>query len=532
MSKKAASTSAGRASTAAVNEKSITFCVSPILFENCGLLLDPPSGLTTASIMKLRQESSNTTSISLANWRELSATVLGLSESSAYAIFDVFYALSGACIQATPSHYGAITDWSDKSVAEFRQESNRQLLSKMGGAVDEARWPTASTARQVSLSGLTIFLIAQLLLERPPRYPLGEIAQDVVINHVKQYLHDYITAVAATRQGKLVFQDILELRPLLREFVNGVEYPFGTNLAFLWPRNEKLIDVAILAQFIRPRVVHPNDLKIRCEPAYLPLLLKNNVTITGLNDTIHIPPSPLIDPDVLNRFTSSNLTISSCKQTGVYIASALPCVRLSALSNCTVALGPVNGVLAIDRCQQCVISALCGSIVISNCVDVTVFVCTNTPPVVLNGPNTNSPLNHNVRLAPYNTHYSTLEEHLLFTGVNPKLNLWNVGLPSAQYVLPPEEFSPVCFPIAPQGNSVITTRSNPCTIPQPYADALQRRLQRFQDISRDLQEAYVHLEEEGRRDLADSLKQRVHGMFIEWLQNNGQANGLLDLLQK
>lgn len=519
----------------------VVFCVNPVLFENCGLLLEPPSGLTTASIMRLRQESSNFTSISLASWKELAVGVLGLREAIAYSVFDVFFAMSGGCMQGSPSYYGNYSGSEQKPVAEFRQESNRALLQRMSGSVDESRWPTASTARQVSLPGLIIFLLSQLLLERPPRSPLGEISQDSIMNNVRQYLHDYITAVSVTRHGRVTIADAMELRFLLREFVNGAEQPFGTSLGFLWPRNEKTIDIAILSQFIRPRIVLPQDLLSAATGMTTPPptsngamtdplpALGNNVVVKDLRDTVFIPTPPVLS-DTASRLMSSNYTVTDCSQTSFYIASALPHTRLSKLSNCTVALGPVGGVLCIDRCTNCKISALCGAIVVSNCQDMQLFVCTNTPPVLV--PSEGSSVMHNVQFAPYNSHYSTLEEHLTASGISPKLNLWNVGLPSQLFVLPPEDFTPVCFPVAPQSSAVITTRTNPCTLPQPYQDALTRRLQRFQDISRDLQEAYTRLEEEGRRDLADSLRSKVHSMFVEWLHQSGQGSGLLDLLHQ
>lgn len=505
----------------------VLFCVNPILFGNCGLLLNYPSGLNTAAIMKLRQESGNLTSISLASWKDLAINSVGLTEAAAYSIFDVFFALSGGCMQATPSYFGTHRGAEHKSVAEYRQESNAALLQKMGGCVDEERWPVASTTRQVSLPGLTIFLLTQLLLERSPLHPLGEISQDIVVNHVQQYLHDYITAVAATRHGRVTIADALELRFLLREFVNGVEQPFGTSLGHLWQPNEKIVDIAFLSQFIRQKVVHPGDLLTGLTKA--PPHFANNVVLEQLHNTIVTLSAPVI-PDYASKLLSSNFTIANCIQSSIYVASALPHTRLANLSNCTIALGPVGGVLCVDRCKNCNISAFCGAIVVSNCVVVQLFICTNTPPVLIPPAAGGTP--QTVRFAPYNSFYSSLEEHLSLSGISPKLNLWNAGLPSQQFILPPEDFTPVCFPVSPRVTAAMTTCTNPCSLPQPYSDALNRRLNRFQDISKDLQEAHTRLEADGRHDLAESLRGKVNHMFLEWLQQSGQAHGLIDLLHQ
>lgn len=86
----------------------------------------------------------------------------------------------------------------------------------MGGNVDESRWPLASTSRHVSLPGLVLFLLIQILLARPPRQPLGAIDSELVVRNLQLNLLDYVNAVAATRPGRLTFADALELRYLLR----------------------------------------------------------------------------------------------------------------------------------------------------------------------------------------------------------------------------------------------------------------------------------------------------------------------------
>ncbi|KAF5224190.1 hypothetical protein TcYC6_0072820 [Trypanosoma cruzi] len=504
----------------------VVFCVNPVLFMNCGILLDAPSGLTTSAIMKIRQESSNSAAISLAMWRDIAVNVIGIRESVAYSVFEVVYALTGSFVQTpvAPQVNGNLAP--AKSIAEYRQEGNRALLKKMGGSVDEARWPAASVSRQVSLPALTIFLLAQLILEHPPRAMLGEISQELIMSSVRQHLHDYITAVAITRPGRLTVGDAQELKILLREFVNGVEQPFGTSIGFLWPRSEKTIDITILSQFIRPRIMLPSELAATTTS----VSFRNNVVVRGLRGTVYIPPCPVMPNNSTKLMISSSYTIEKCSQSSLYITSDLPHTRLSQLVNCTVAIGPVGGVLCIDRCENCNISALCAAIVVGQCKNVTIFVCTNTPPVLSSYDGVSTL--ENVRFAPYNSHYSTLEEHLASSGVNPKLNLWNVGLPTSQYVLPPDDFTPICFPVAPHTSAVITTRTNPCPLPRLYAEALERRLQRFHDTSAQLQEAYQRLEAEGRKDLAEKLRGKVHTMFMEWLRRTGQEKGLISLLHQ
>lgn len=526
----ASATAASLSGAASAAAQQLTFTINPIFFENCGLLLESPNNLTTASVLKLKQEAASTTSITLSNWKDMAVSQLGLKVSTTYSIFDVFFALSGGCMQATPS-YTYFTAGGQKTSVEFRQESNRALLSKMGGVVDESLWPLASSTRQVSLPGILAFLLSQVFLDRPPRSPLGEMDPARITDLVKQHLHDYITVSCATREGRLTVPDVYELRYLLREFNSGVEQPFGTGLDFLWPRNEKTIEVAVLAQYIRSHMVNPSAIPRPVSSDRSAAPLSNNIVVQDLQGAMFIPPSPVMPKETLARLMSSNYTVCECSQSSFYIASALPHTRLSRLTNCTLALGPIAGVLCIDQCEECSISAICGAVVVSNCRNVNIFVCTNTPPVLCHRDNSSGqPALQNVRFAPYNSQYSILEEHLTQTGINPLLNLWNAGLPSQSFVLPPEDFTPICFPVAPSASAFITTRTNPCPLPQPYLDVLSRRLQRFQEMSTDLQEAYQKLEMAGRKDLAEDLKGTIQGMFLEWLQQSGQSAALLDLL--
>ena len=476
----------------------LVFCVSPTLFECCGCLLDVPSGMTLSMIYKLRSESATSTTISFMDWREIATSVMGIKDPTASNLFDTFYVLS--------------------LKVENRVESSRVLLGRMGGTVDEAKYRAASSSRTVSLPGFTLFLMAQLLLERPPRQQLaGEISSDQILTFVKQHLHDMVSAAAVTKPGRLSLTDVSsDLQLLLREFANGSEQPFGTNVGFLWPRGEKTIDTSVLCQFLRPRIVMPSDVK-----ASFP----NNIAIRNLTSTVQLLPSPLgAQP---TRFPGASFKISKCSQTSFYITSILPHTLLSGCVNCTIAMGSVSGLLYIDRCEQCQIVAMCSGVVISNSRNVTLFICSNTPPV-LNLGDGNQTL-ENVKIAPYNSHYSTLEEHVTASGLNPKMNLWKCNIPQSM-ILPSDQFYSVAFPIAPQTTAVITTRTNPCPLPKEYADALTTRVQTFNQVSSSLQSAYKQLDAAGRHDLAEALRAKVQSMFLDWVYESGQAKPLMEIM--
>ncbi|KAG5501525.1 hypothetical protein JKF63_03354 [Porcisia hertigi] len=523
----------------------VVYCVNPVLFENCGALLSVPSGLTTATILRVLQATGVKSSISLAKWKETAMTLLGMRESTAYAIFDVFFAVSGGCIQNTPSFSGV----ERTSMAQLRQESNRALLQRMGGTVDQSRWPAASTARKVSLPGLLVFLLCQLFVERKRTSVSSKIASEAMVDYVRQHLHDFISAVAVTRASRLTMADAAELGYVLREVVNGVEQPFGPSISFLWQFNEKTIDVAVLSQYLRVRIRTNGEIKKlgSSATAAANAFGFNNVTIHDLASTVHITPHPLL-PDMASRLLSSNFTISNCSQTHIYAPSALPHTDLSSLTNCTVLLGPVGGILSVQNCHHCCISAICGAIIVSNCSNVTLYVCVNTPPVLVPSENVNgvsgAPGTKNtkangtapsstgaggVRFAPYNSFYPALEQHISISGISPLLNLWNVGLPSHASILPPSEFQSMPFPLAQSASLNNVTRTNPCPLPSPYREVLNRRLHRLREVNEAIADATGKLREVGRNDLVDELHQRVTFMFRDWLKETGQEHVLADL---
>jgi TBCC domain-containing protein 1 len=198
------------------------------------------------------------------------------------------------------------------------------------------------------------------------------------------------------------------------------------------------------------------------------------------------------------------------------------------LTNCVIVLGPVAGLLVVDRCEHCQIVAPCGGVVVSNTQHTTLFVCTNSPPTVLGGGDCAG-----LHFAPYNTHYPALEEHLAIAAINPILNCFSM-LPSASQaaVLPPEQFASIVVPVGPNANAAqgTTTRCNPSTLPPQYAAVQRQQAERAAAMASSLQGAYKQLEQAGRRDLAEDLRGKVHRAFMDWASASGQLQSVTDLM--
>ena len=466
----------------------VAYTVSPLLFETCGCLLDTSSSLTLGMIERLGTRRPTTTYITFAEWRSFARETASLKDATITALFDAFHTLS--------------------SRTENRVESSRLLLGKMGGTVEETRYRTAAGTRVVSLPSFSLFLMAQTHLQSSRD---GENPSEILA-FVRQHIVSMVTIVGITRAGYVTHKDMTEMGLLLREFERGAETLFASAIAGLW-REERALEVGVVAQHLKSRLVRPDEMEG----------IVGNIAVTGSNSAMQVLNAPLGPQPI--RLPGYTFRIQSASQTNFFVTSVLPSTTLASLSNCVVQLGPVSGVLRVNGCENCAISAMCGSIIVSNCRNVTLFICTNTPPIVVDAAGLDT-----VAFAPYNTHYATLEDHIATSGLNPKLNLWRVGLPDTM-VLPPSRFLASSFPTAPTGGPTMVTRTNPCPLPREYQEALTQRVNSFNSTSSMLQASCRQLEAAGRKDLADNLRHKVQSMFTEWAYSKGQLRSLVDLLQ-
>lgn len=493
------------------------------LFECAGgLLFDaaPAVPLSVPAVLRLPSHCSLRAHITVSEWLTAATTAFGFTEAAAMRLFEAASVVSTRTV-------------------EQRREQARTLLGKLeeGGG---AGTPLASVSpqRAVSLPGLLLLLMAQVFFERAGRTAPGEPPAEAALSFLRAHIHEMVLAVGVTKPGRVAHADLAELRIALREFQNGAEAALGANLGFLWPRGEPTIDCAVVSQLLRQRLALAADVRGA---------LAGNAVHRGLSGGTFVLTSA---PPVR---ASSSFTIAGCAQSSIYVLAPLPSTVLSGLANCLVVLGPVSGMLTVTGCDNCQIVALCCGVVVSNSRRCDLYVCTNTPPILVaatgagaspasgggvasldpSGAGAPATLD-GVRIGPYNTFYSALEEHIALTSVVPRLNLFAERVPPS-LLMPPTGpdgagFCPITVPASPPTTNSVTTRTNPCPLPQAYAQASARRAAKFDESCRALQAAYRQLEDAGRRDLADSLRSKVHLSFTDWLVATGQAKGVLDLL--
>lgn len=510
----------------------IQFTVNPVFFRYCGSHLNNSSGLTQSSIMKLRSLTGNRTSISFTAWSEIATKQFGISPSAAQHIFDVFYAVSGSCIQGMPSFARHPAENQRETVPNYRHNANRSLLHQMGSVVTEHTWASTSSSRVVSIPGLTMFLSIQLfLLKYSGNTDAGIAAGTTSASDVKQMdylkanLNDYIAAVAISYPDKVTPSDISDLEFMLRQYIGRKETLVGDcEEYFPWSRDrENKLSIALLSQFIRSRMVLPSILNPKGEED------PQNISVTDLKNSIYLLPE-LHNLDLSTTYLSATCDIARCTRSSIYVPCPLPNTRLENLKECTVVLGPVAGVLLIENCVQCSITALCSALVVSSCERVEIYVCCNTPPAL-------GAKLQNVYIAPYNSFYAMMSKDCQETGINPLLNLWNVGV-SSDMILPAEKYVPVCFLVSPNVSKEWASRggsptiANICKIPNMYQDAVKNRLENFQSISNSIRGTYKSLQEQGHQEEANQLRNRIHAMFISWINQKGQGKALSELLHQ
>jgi hypothetical protein len=473
----------------------VQICLSTLLFDTCGPLLAAPSGLTVAAVSRLPAHCSLRAHITSAEWATAAGTAFGLADAVGARLFDAFFLLA--------------------QQQQHRIEYARALLlTQRDGRPLEPK----AAQRTVPLVGFMLFLMVQVFLEKHTaggrNSVTGELSTDAALQFVKQHLADMVVLAGLSRHGKITQAELAELRMLFREFTTtGQEAPFGTGLGHLWPTQSSAatsaVEVNVLVMFLRARLVLPTE-------------IRNGTAATATHrgahaQTVTITSAPPIRPH-------SSVRLLRFSQSTAYVAAPLPHTVVSQCVNSLIVLGPVGGCLMLEGLEQCQVVALCAGIVVSKCRSTNIFVCTNNAPILVGD-------NENVKFAPYDSHYPSLEEHLQTAGVSPKLNLFNERIP-ATMLLPAHQFAPVSIPLPPSSVSSTTavTRSNPCPVPQAYADAAAARANRAKAVAAQIQDAHRRLEEAGRRDLAAGLRQRVQRAFAEWLETTGQAQCIADLM--
>ncbi|RVW30757.1 TBCC domain-containing protein 1 [Vitis vinifera] len=285
--------------------------------------------------------------------------------------------------------------------------------------------------------------------------------------------------------------------------------------------------------------------------------------IEGISKSSYVKQAP--------DLKGSSLKVLNCHDSVIYILAPLRFATIYGCSDATIVLGAVgkfrdNSVVPakalmptmlvqehkdktithtavrVEHCERVHVIAAAKRICIANCRECVFFLGVNQQPLIV-GDNHKLQVSDRVRhgashklkginVAPYNTFYSQLEEHMNQVGIEPTVNKWDellalgvvdphdslshpAGVSDIQAEsatrLDPDQFTNFLIPNWFGGESAGTTKDNPFPLPDAYMASQQRNHKNLGEIKQILRE--TPLEENRKRELSCAL----HVFFKDWL---------------
>ncbi|KAK6232268.1 hypothetical protein SCA6_002341 [Theobroma cacao] len=222
---------------------------------------------------------------------------------------------------------------------------------------------------------------------------------------------------------------------------------------------------------------------------------------------------------------NSSVKVINCHDSVIYILAPLRYATIYGCSDATIVLGAVGKAVRVEHCERVHVIITAKRVCIANCRECVFFLGVNQRPLIVGD-------NHKLQVAPYNTFYSQLEEHMTEVGIESTINRWDAplalgvidphdslshpaGVSDAQAEsatrLDPDQFTNFLIPNWFEGESTGSTKDNPFPLPDTYLTSQQRNQKNLGEIKQILREA--PLEENRKRELSCAL----HVYFKDWL---------------
>ncbi|WJZ93900.1 hypothetical protein VitviT2T_012800 [Vitis vinifera] len=248
--------------------------------------------------------------------------------------------------------------------------------------------------------------------------------------------------------------------------------------------------------------------------------------IEGISKSSYVKQAP--------DLKGSSLKVLNCHDSVIYILAPLRFATIYGCSDATIVLGAVGKAVRVEHCERVHVIAAAKRICIANCRECVFFLGVNQQPLIVGD-------NHKLQVAPYNTFYSQLEEHMNQVGIEPTVNKWDellalgvvdphdslshpAGVSDIQAEsatrLDPDQFTNFLIPNWFGGESAGTTKDNPFPLPDAYMASQQRNHKNLGEIKQILRE--TPLEENRKRELSCAL----HVFFKDWLYASGNIRQL------
>ncbi|KAF8095802.1 hypothetical protein N665_0322s0022 [Sinapis alba] len=229
-----------------------------------------------------------------------------------------------------------------------------------------------------------------------------------------------------------------------------------------------------------------------------------------------------------------SVKVVNCHDSVIYLLAPLRYATVHGCSDTTIVLGAVGKALRVEHCERVHVITAAKRVCIANCRECVFFLGVNQRPLIVGD-------NHKVQVAPYNTYYSHLEEHMSEVGLESTINKWDkplalgavdphdslshpAGVGDAQAesaaCVDPDQFVNFLIPNWFSGEEIGSTKDNPFPLPDAYMAAQQRNIKNLDETRRSLRE--TPLEENRKKELSSAL----HVYFKDWLYASGNIRQL------
>ncbi|KAF8087459.1 hypothetical protein N665_0585s0036 [Sinapis alba] len=231
---------------------------------------------------------------------------------------------------------------------------------------------------------------------------------------------------------------------------------------------------------------------------------------------------------------STSVKVANCHDSVIYLLAPLRYATVYGCSDSTIVLGAAGKAVRVEHCERVHVIAATKRICIANCRECVFYLGVNQRPLIVGD-------NHKLQVAPYNTYYSDLEEHMTKVGIVPTISRWNESLElgavdphdslshptsasdkksESLSCVDPNQFTNFLIPNWFAGEAVGSTKDNPFPLPDAYMAVQQTSLKNLEETRQSLREA--PLEDNRKRELATAL----HMHFKDWLYATGNIRQL------
>ncbi|GAV63931.1 TBCC domain-containing protein [Cephalotus follicularis] len=231
---------------------------------------------------------------------------------------------------------------------------------------------------------------------------------------------------------------------------------------------------------------------------------------------------------------ASSVKVLHCNDSVIYILAPLRYATVYGCSDATIVLGAVGKAVRVEHCERVHVITAAKRVCIANCRECVFFLGVNQRPLIVGD-------NHKLQVAPYNTFYSQLEEHMVEVGIEATINRWDeplalgvvdphdslshpAGVSDVQAEsatrLDADQFTNFLIPNWFGSETPESTKDNPFPLPEAYMTSQQRNQKNLGEIKQILREA--PLEENRKRELSSAL----HVYFRDWLYASGNIRQL------